>query len=66
MDLLFVLALLGMVVLLGRLARQFHQTGVVLTTTSVPAPDELKRSRPAAVDQRLVMDSGGAGKAAAG
>jgi hypothetical protein len=65
-DLLFVLALLGMVVLLGRLARQFRQTGVVLTTTSVPAPEELKRSRPASVDQRVVMDSGGAGKAAAG
>jgi hypothetical protein len=41
MDVLFIVALLGMVVLLGNIARQFHQAGVFLTTAAVSAPDDL-------------------------
>ncbi|WP_367646045.1 hypothetical protein [Paenarthrobacter ureafaciens] len=41
LDVIFLIALLAMMVTLGYLVRQFHQTGVFLTMTATSASDDL-------------------------
>lgn len=49
-DVIVMIALLGMMVAPGYMARQFHQTGVFLTTTTASASEETTTTASASED----------------